>query len=267
MDEVLQDQIEEGVVRLTLNRPKTLNSLSVGLVDDLHDRLARIEHDASVRVVVITGAGRGFCSGIDLNGYGVPAGYEDQGNVQQGLATQRQIVGLVQRIRRLPQVVIAAVNGPAAGGGLALVLASDVRIASESADFMVAFSQIGVTGCDIGTSWMLPRLVGAGRAHELILTGRRFDAAEALEMGLLARVVPADELFAAVRTCAQALLRKPPLSLSLTKQGMWLSMEIPSFDAAIELENRQQIMTMVTADRAEALASFLEHRAPVYTNS
>jgi enoyl-CoA hydratase len=173
---------------------------------------------------------------------------------------------LVQEIRRLPQPVIAAVNGPAAGGGLALVCASDIRIASSSAVFSTSFIRIGVTGCDIGTSWMLPRLVGAARAHELMLTSRRFGAAEALRIGLVTNVTEPGELPARVDETLDALLSAPPLSLSLTKQGMWLALEIPSFDAAVELENRQQVLTAVTADADEAMAAYRGRRDPRYQN-
>jgi enoyl-CoA hydratase len=172
----------------------------------------------------------------------------------------------MQRIRRLPQPVIARINGAAAGGGLALVLASDLRIAASDAVFAVSFMKVGFSACDMGTSWMLPRLVGAGRAHELMMTARRFDAEEALRIGLLADVVEPDALDARIDRALDDLLDKPPLSLSLTKQGMWLSMEIPSFDAAVELENRQQVITSATADQKEAMAAFREKRPAVYRN-
>jgi enoyl-CoA hydratase/carnithine racemase len=186
--------------------------------------------------------------------------------VQRSWAVQRTIAALVQEIRRLPQPVIAAVNGPAAGGGLALVCASDIRIASSAAVFSTSFIRIGVTGCDIGTSWLLPRLVGAARAHELMLTSRRFDAAEALRIGLVTEVAEPADLGARVDATLDALLQAPPMSLSLTKQGMWLALEIPSFDAMIEMENRQQILTAQTADAGEAMAAYVGRRAAEYGN-
>ena len=149
---------------------------------------------------------------------------------------------------------------------LALVCASDIRIASSAAVFSTSFIRIGVTGCDIGTSWLLPRLVGAARAHELMLTSRRFDADEALRIGLVTSVVQPGELTDRVGQTAEALLGAPPLSLSLTKQGMWLALEIPSFDAAVELENRQQVLTAATADASEAMAAYRERRDPDYRN-
>ena len=267
MTEVRTTRPRDGVLRIELNRPERLNAMSAGMVEELHGALTQAEFDPECRVVVLTGAGRGFCAGLDLDGYGVPPhALEQESPVHRTLRVQRHIATLMQRIRRLPQPVIAQVNGPAAGGGLALVLASDLRIASTDAVFAVAFMRIGVTACDMGTSWMLPRLVGAGRAHELMMTARRFGAEEALRIGMLADAVPADELEARVETAIDHLLSMPPLSLSLTKQGMWLSLEIPSFDAAVELENRQQVLTTATEDQKEAMAAFREKRPPVYRN-
>jgi enoyl-CoA hydratase len=263
---VLRSQPQPGVAQLTLSRPDRLNALTGPLVAELHAHLHALAGDSECRVVVLTGAGRGFCSGLDLAGFGTIPGTADAGPVQQTWAVQRAIAALVQEIRRLPQPVIAAVNGPAAGGGLALVCASDLRIAAAGAVFATSFIRIGVTGCDIGTSWMLPRLVGAARAHELMLTGRRFDADEALRIGLVTDVVAPQALPAAVASMADSLLAAPPLSLSLTKQGMWLALEIPSFDAMIEVENRQQVLTAATKDADEAMASYRAGRPASYRN-
>ena len=263
---VVRSEPRPGVTQLTLSRPGTLNAMNQPLVDELHRQLSELASDATCRVVVLTGAGRGFCAGLDLDGFGTMPGTEDYGRTHQTWSVQRAIAGLVQQIRRLPQPVIAAVNGPAAGGGLALVCASDIRIASSTAVFATSFIRIGVTGCDIGTSWLLPRLVGAARAHELMLTSRRFDADEALRIGLVTSVVQPGELTDRVGQTAEALLGAPPLSLSLTKQGMWLALEIPSFDAAVELENRQQVLTAATADAGEAMAAYRERRDPDYRN-
>lgn len=254
------------VVVLRMNRPKQLNAMNAELVDALHAEFDRLEHDTKTRVVVLTGTGRGFCAGLDLGGYGDVPAADGLGNVQAGMMLQVRIASLMQKIRRLPQVFIAAVNGPAAGGGLALVCACDVRLAATEAVFAVSFIQVGYSGCDVGVSWLLPRIVGAGRAHELMLTARRFDAEEALRIGLLADVVAGDALQARVDETVDSLLAKPPMSLSLTKRGMWLALETPAFDTAIELENRQQVLTTCTADQKEATAAFLEKRAPNYGN-
>jgi enoyl-CoA hydratase/carnithine racemase len=263
---VRRAELQPGVVQLTLSRPERLNALTEPLVGRLDKELRALATDQTCRVVVLTGAGRGFCAGLDLGGFGTMPGTEEMGRSHQTWATQRAIAALVQQIRRLPQPVIAAVNGPAAGGGLALVCASDIRIASATAVFATSFIRIGVTGCDIGTSWMLPRLVGAARAHELMLTSRRFDADEALRIGLVTDVVAPDALASAVTAMADSLLAAPPLSLSLTKQGMWLALEIPSFDAMVEVENRQQVLTSATEDAREAMASYVGRRAPRYHN-
>jgi enoyl-CoA hydratase/carnithine racemase len=263
---VQRTEPQPAVVQLTLCRPEKLNALTEPLVSELHSHLSDVATDPACRVVVLTGAGRGFCAGLDLGGFGTMPGTEEFGRTHQTWATQRAIAALVQLIRRLPQPVIAAVNGPAAGGGLALVCASDIRIAASTAVFSTSFIRIGVSGCDIGTSWMLPRLVGAARAHELMLTSRRFDAAEALAIGLVTEVVEPGALPAAVAAMADSLLAAPPLSLSLTKQGMWLALEVPSFDAMVEVENRQQVLASATADAGEAMASYLARRPAVYRN-
>jgi enoyl-CoA hydratase/carnithine racemase len=266
-DELVQrTELQPGVIQLTLCRPAKLNALTEPLVSQLHSRLREVAADQTCRVLVLTGAGRGFCAGLDLGGFGTISGTEEFGRTHQTWATQRAIAALVQAIRRLPQPVIAAVNGPAAGGGLALVCASDIRIASSTAVFSTSFIRIGVSGCDIGTSWMLPRLVGAARAHELMLTSRRFDAAEAFRIGLVTDVVEPDALTGTVAAMADSLLAAPPLSLSLTKQGMWLALEVPSFDAMVEVENRQQVLAAATADASEAMASYLARRSAEYHN-
>jgi len=263
---VLRSQLRPGVVQLTLSRPDKLNAMSQPLVAALGEQLRELADDLTCRVVVLTGAGRGFCAGLDLDGFGPVPGAEDFGPAQQSWLGQRAIAALIQQIRRMPQPVIAAINGPAAGGGLALVCASDIRLASSAAVFSTSFIRIGVTGCDIGTSWLLPRLVGAARAHELMLTSRRFDAAEALRIGLVTTVAEPGELAGAVETTIDALLGAPPLSLSLTKQGMWLALEIPSFDAAVEMENRQQVLTALTGDAKEAMTSYRARRPAQYRN-
>jgi enoyl-CoA hydratase/carnithine racemase len=265
-DLVQRTELQPGVVQLTLCRPDKLNALTEPLVSQLHADLRDVAEDPACRVVVLTGAGRGFCAGLDLGGFGTIAGTEEFGRTHQTWATQRAIAALVQVIRRLPQPVIAAVNGPAAGGGLALVCASDIRIAASTAVFSTSFIRIGVSGCDIGTSWLLPRLVGAARAHELMLTSRRFDAAEALRIGLVTDVVEPDALPGAIAATTDALLAAPPLSLSLTKQGMWLALEVPSFDAMVEVENRQQVLASATADASEAMAAYLARRPAEYRN-
>jgi enoyl-CoA hydratase len=260
------DQPRDGVTRITLNRPDKLNAMTTELVQGLHDALDGIARDRSCRVVVLTGAGRGFCAGLDLRGYGEAPDAAGFGRTQAGFAVQQHIARLIPHLRSLPQPVIAAVNGPASGGGFALVLGSDIRIAASTARFNAAFIRIGLSACDIGTSWLLPRLVGASRAHELMLTGRLFDAEEAARIGLVIEVVPDDTLEEAVLAKADQIMLNTPFGVALTKQGMWSALEIPGQQAAIDLENRQQIMASFTADAQEGMAAFLEKRPPNYTN-
>ncbi|MCU0261247.1 MAG: enoyl-CoA hydratase/isomerase family protein [Ilumatobacteraceae bacterium] len=255
-----------GVALLTLDRPEVLNAMTAELVEELHGHLDAIAVDPEVRVVVLTGAGRGFCAGLDLRGYGEAPHTAHLGPTQRGFAVQRHIASLVPHLRSLPQPVIAAVNGPAAGGGFALVLASDIRIASRTAKFNAAFIRIGLSACDIGTSWLLPRLVGASRAQELMLTGRVFDAEEAARIGLVVELHEPEALLDAALAKADQVMANAPFGVALTKEAMWTALEIPGMQAAIDLENRQQIMASATADHREAMRAFLERRPPAFEN-
>lgn len=263
-DAVRVSEPRPSVRRIELHRPRSLNAINDELAVQLHEALADAERDPRCRVVVLTGAGRGFSAGLDLTGYGDAPGTASMGQVYRDLAFQRLVATLIQRVHRLPKPVVAQVNGPAAGFGLALVCASDVRVAASTAVFATSFIRVGASGCDLGVSWLLPRLVGAGRAHELMLTGRRFEAAEALRIGLLADVVEPDALPSRVDEIVDGLLAAAPMSLELTKQAMWLGLEMPSLDAAIELENRQQVLSARTADSHEARAAFQQHRLPSF---
>lgn len=261
---VLLSTPADGVRQITLNRPDRLNTMNHTLVTQLHQALAEVAADRDCRVVVLTGAGRAFCAGLDLQGYGDPDREEHMGVPLATLDRQRELASLTQRLNELPHPVIAAVNGAAAGGGLALVLASDIRIATPEAVFAVSFIRAGFSACDIGVSWLLPRIVGAGHAHELMLTGRRFEAEEAERIGMLHRVVPEESLLRTALAKAEEIKLNPPASVRLTKQGMWAALEMPSLTTAIEFENRQQVITAMTQDSTEAAAAFLEKRPPSY---
>jgi enoyl-CoA hydratase len=266
MSTVLIDRPADGVAVLTLNRPEKLNAMNVELVTELHAALGEVGADRACRAIVLTGAGRGFCAGLDLAGYGIAPDGEGRGPVGQGFATQQHIASLIPRMRSLHQPVIAAVNGPAAGGGLALALGSDVRIAAASARFNVAFVRIGLSGCDVGVSWLLPRLIGASRAWELMLTGRIIDSAEADRIGLVTRVVPDDALLDAALETAAAIAANSPWGVRMTKEVAWSQLEIGSLQAGIDLENRTQILSSFTDDMREAMAAFLEKRPAAYTD-
>jgi len=262
MTTVQVDRPAAGIAQITLNRPDRLNAMNAELIGELDEALGRVAADRSSRVVVLTGAGRGFCAGLDLAGYGTPAGAEGLAPPEATFAVQTQIASLVPRLRALHQPVIAAVNGPAAGGGLALALASDVRIASTSARFNVAFVRLGISGCDIGVSWLLPRLIGASRAWELMLTGRIIDAGEADRIGLVLRVVPDEELLDTALETAGLIAANSPWGIRMTKEVMWSQLEIGSLQAGIDLENRTQVLSSMTADMQEAVSAFLEKRPP-----
>ncbi len=267
MSGVVVDAPRPDVSLVTLNRPDRLNALSWDLVDELHEVLDGFERDTTTRVVVLTGAGRGFCSGIDLKGGGPERATVSAGvpGLAGALRAQAHIAGLMTHLRRIPQPVIAAVNGPAVGGGLALALFSDIRLAAASARFGVQFIRIGLSGCDVGVSYALPRLIGASRAFELMLTGRQFDATDADRFGLVSRVVPDEELLESAFAVADEILQNAPFGVAMTKEVMWANLAAPSLDAAIHLENRTQILTSQSGDFVEALAAFTEKRPPRFT--
>ncbi len=261
MSELLRvEEPAPHVRRLTMNRPERLNTMTAELCEALHSELRAIERERSVRAVVLTGEGRGFCAGLDLAGYGRAPGNDGSDESRDRLANQQHMSRLVLALRALPQPVIAAINGPAAGFGLALALGCDIRYAAPEAVFRVAFINIGVSNCDMGTSWLLPRLIGASRSHELMLTGRRVSAEEALRIGLVADVVAQEELAGRALEAAGQIAELAPWGVRLTKQGMWTALEIPSEQAAVEYEDRQQIMSTFGAAPPEAIGAFLEKR-------
>jgi enoyl-CoA hydratase len=254
----------DGIALVTLNRPDKLNAMTSEMVQHLHDALESISRNRDVRVVVLTGAGRGFCAGLDLGGYGDAPGFEWHGAMEKGLAVQKHIASLIPRLRSLPQPVIAAVNGAASGGGFALVLGSDIRLCAHSAKFNAAFIRIGLSACDIGTSWLLPRLIGASRAQELMLTGRLIGSDEAARIGLVVESFPDDVLLDAAFAKAEEIMQNTPIGVALTKEGMWSALEIPGLQAAIDLENRQQIMATFSDDAREMRRARQEGRPPLF---
>jgi enoyl-CoA hydratase len=259
-DLLLVEEPAPHVRRLALNRPDQLNAMNAELCEALHEQLRAIAAERSCRAVILTGAGRGFCAGVDLRGYGQAPGNDGSDEPRDRLANQQHMSRLVLGLRALPQPVIAAVNGPAAGLGLALTLGCDIRYAAPEAVFRAAFLNIGLSNCDMGTSWLLPRLIGASRSHELMLTGRRFDAEEALRIGLLADVAGDGRLAERALEAAKQIAALAPWGVRLTKQGMWSALEIPSEQAAVEYEDRQQIMATFSIGVPEAAGAFLEKR-------
>jgi enoyl-CoA hydratase/carnithine racemase len=254
------DRPRPEIIRLELRRPERLNALSSELIVAVHAALDDAASDAACRVIVLTGGGRGFCAGMDLRDFGQPPGPLGRDEIQRTLAVQRQIASLIPHLRAVPQPIIAAVNGPATGAGMALVLGSDIRIAANSARFSAAYIRIGLSSCDNGVSWLLPRLVGAGRAHEVMLTGRLFDADEALRIGLVTDVVPDDELSDVALAKAEEIAANSAFAVALTKEGMWAALETPGLHAAMVMEDRQQALGLFSADHRAAVRDFLARR-------
>jgi enoyl-CoA hydratase len=252
------------VALLTLNRPDTLNALSFDLIEELHRALDAISADNACRVLVLTGAGRGFCSGLDLVAVGPSPVADGTSGPRSGMRSQERIADLPAKLRRLRQPVIAAVNGPAYGGGFALALACDLRVASSSARFCSQFIKVGVGGCDIGISYTLPRLIGASRAFELMLTARQLDADEAAGMGLVAEVVGDGRLLDRALELAELVCSYSPFAVEMTKQVMWANLDAPSLEVALHMENRTQILAGTGGEFMEAAAAFVEKRAPVW---
>jgi enoyl-CoA hydratase len=259
-DVLLIDRPERHLRVLTLNRPDQLNAMNGELCEALHDAFSEIRADRACRAVVLTGAGRGFCAGVDLRGYGSAPGNDGSDEARDALGRQEHMSRLILRVRETPQPVIAAVNGPAAGFGMALALACDIRFAARSAVFRMAFLNIGVSNCDMATSWLLPRLIGAARAHELMLTMRKLGAEEAEQIGLTAGTEDDDAVLARALEAAGQIAALSPWGVRLTKQGMWTALEIASERAAVEYEDRQQIMAIHSPAVPEAVAAFLEKR-------
>jgi enoyl-CoA hydratase len=267
MPTVTVESLKPSVRLLTLNRPERLNAMNHELVSDVHAALDEIDADGDCRVAILTGAGRAFCAGLDLKGAGSAPNTEGVGRAQAGMLSQQHIASLYTHMRRVRKPIIAAVNGAAAGGGFAFALASDVRVAAESARFNVAFVRIGLSGCDVGVSYLLPRLIGASKAFELMLTGRFVDAAEAERIGLVSRVVPDGRVVEAALEVAEQIVANSPFGVWMTKEVMWANLETGSMQAAIDLENRTQILTSFTQDMPEAMRAFLEKREPNFRNA
>jgi enoyl-CoA hydratase/carnithine racemase len=266
---VTLEEARPQVALVTLNNPDRLNAMSWELMDELHAVLDTLDRDNHIRVVVLTGAGRGFCAGLDLKSAGSAGSSMSQGlrGPAGGMRSQERMASLMKRMREIPQPIIAAVNGVAVGGGFAFTLFSDIRVAAESARFGVQFIKLGLSGCDAGVSYALPRLIGASRAFELILSGRIIDAEEAARIGLVSRVVPDAEVVEAALDVAGEILQHAPFGVVMTKEVMWSNLGAPSLDAALHLENRTQILASHSGDFTEALAAFAEKRPPDFSKT
>lgn len=258
---LLEDVIAPGVALVTLNRPDRYNAMTPAMFDDLERVAAELDGDDDLRAVILTGAGKGFCAGYDL---AEAARLPDLG-VLAMLALQERAARALLAVRSLRVPVIAAVNGPAAGGGLALALAADIRIAATGAAFNAAFVLIGMSAGDLGTSWLLTRLIGPAATSEICFTGRRVSAAEAQALGLVNAVSEPESLLADALSLARAIAANSPGGVQLSKRAIQANMETSSYAAAIELENRGQALLTRGEDVPEALAALREKRAPVFT--
>lgn len=263
-DLVLFDKPRPHVTRITLNKPDRLNSMSFGLVEALYTVIEQVKGDNDTWVVVLTGSGRGFCSGLDLHDRGMPPNIEGLGFSRLAMRSMSYMGGVVPALRELPQPVVAAINGPAIGGGLCLALGADIRFAGESAYFANAGITNGLTGSELGITYLLPRSIGTANAAEILLTGRRFDADDALRVGLVSRVVADDKLVGYAIDTAEEMCGLSPFGLQMTKQCMWANIEISSLQAAIDFENRNQLLAGYTGNLDEAIAAWREKRKPVY---
>lgn len=253
-----------GEVRiLRLNRPARLNAFTRESVRKFNQTLDEIARDATVRALIITGAGRGFCSGQDIAAADARNRTAPSGVVER-MFWQEQFAGMGARLRAMPQFVVAAVNGPCAGAGLAIALASDVRIAARSARFLIASVRLGLSAGESGMSYFLPRLIGAARAFEIMLTGRPVDAEEAERIGLCARLTEDGAVLDAALAFVGEVLANSPFAITHTKRLMWDNLDQP-YRAAIELENRTQILASMTYDYKEATAAFTDKRTPRFS--
>ncbi|MCC5869740.1 MAG: enoyl-CoA hydratase/isomerase family protein [Gammaproteobacteria bacterium] len=240
---------------VTLNRPDAFNAMNQAMITELLDYFSNLSMESHARVVVLTGAGRAFCSGLDLKAFADDPGMR---SVEAGMRTQRKLSALILAMCRCPQPVICLLNGVTSGGGLALALASDIRVATPQARMNAAFIKVGLSGCDLGVSYLLPRLVGASIASEMMLTGRFIDAQKAECIGLVSSVVAAEELIATGETLVAELLQASSLGLALTKQAIDINLAASSLETAVALEDRQQVACIATGELARRQAEFLD---------
>lgn len=255
--------LDDGIACVTLNRPERLNAIDGALIDGLDAALDTLS-TRTYRAAILTGAGRGFCAGADLSGTGEPWTAPASSKVKTNYDAQVRLSDQMTRLYELPIPVIAAVNGVAVGGGLAYALHCDVRIASDSARFGSVFIKAGFSSLDMGTSYLLPKIVGAGIARELMLTGRVIDAQEAYRIRLAHEVVATGELMDAAQRMARLITENNAFGVWQTKTGLNAALDAPSLRHAKEIENRTQILTTSTNNPAEAARAHQEKRPPVW---
>lgn len=256
-----------GVALVTLNRPERMNSMAFDVMVPLRAVLGDLHHDNSVRVIVLTGAGRGFSSGADHKSAGSVPHVDGLTRPSFALRSMEVLDDVILALRRLHQPVIAAVNGAAIGGGLCLALACDIRIAADGAYFRAAGINNGLTASELGLSYLLPRAIGASRAFEIMLTGRDVDAAEAERIGLVSAVVPDDELLARCFETAQRIAAFSRPGIELTKRTLWSGLDAGSLEGHMQAEGLGQLyVRLLTANFEEAVAARKDKRSAVFTD-
>lgn len=262
MTGLLQIETRGEIEIATLNRPEQLNAVSPELAGELSAYFEGLARRFSTRVVILQGAGRAFCAGAELGSDAFAQ--EGPGRNQRQLAMQRLYSGIVRAMRTCPQPIIALVQGPACGAGFSIALAADVRIAAEDARLNAAYLRVGLGGCDMGSGYLLPRLVGLSVASELLMTGNFIGAQRALATGLVSAVVPNDGLSEAGLAMAGDMLRASPMGLRMTKETLNLTVDAPHLEAALTLEDRQQCMLIATSDHQAAVDAFKSRTTPDY---
>ncbi|MDP7723638.1 enoyl-CoA hydratase/isomerase family protein [Mycobacterium sp. TY814] len=251
----------DGVVQITLDRPDRLNAMTMAMFGEIESVAHAVAADRDVRVVILTGAGTAFCAGYDLDEAEELASL----SALNMLERQERAARALSAVRAVPVPVVAAINGPAAGGGMSLALMADIRLGSPAAKFNAAFVRIGLSAGDLGASWLLPRLIGPSAAAEMGFTGRIVEAVEAERLGLLNRVTDADDLLDQTLTLARQICANSPGGIRMSKRALQANMEVTSFAAALELENRGQALLTRCADMSEALDAFKTKRVPNFS--
>ncbi|GHE74529.1 enoyl-CoA hydratase/isomerase family protein [Streptomyces vinaceus] len=258
---VLAEHRGPGVMIVTLNRPHRKNALTDGMLEELEALCRQLAQDDSVRALVLTGADGSFCAGFDLDGM---EGMTSLPPLRLQRRVERQAAA-VSALYELPQAVIAAVDGPCVGAGLSLALAADIRVAASRARCRAAFVRVGLSGGDLGASWLLPRIVGLGPALDLLLSGRTVDADEAFSLKLVNRVVPCDALVAEALALAADIAANSPIAVAVTKSVVHANAGASSLAEALKRESASQVITAKSADVEEAMAAFREGRPPRFT--
>ena len=267
---------ENGIGILTLNRPERLNAISFQMEEEIHSLLDSLMTNLDCRVIILRGNGRSFCAGTDLqealnlNIKKVPDGYEKYyvlntpEPLKKKLYHQWRISQLYVKMRKISQPIIAMIHGAAVGGGFGFAMASDIRIATEDVKFINGSINLGLTGADVGGSYFLPRLIGMSRASEILYSGREVRSKEAEEIGLVLKVVNRDDLMDSAIEIANNLLTKSPLGLRMTKQAINLTMDSPSLETILQLENSSIVLSFCSKDMNEGSAAFMQKRKPKY---